>query len=128
MSLRAMKSLARTPLGGLKCIKMSIGDDKHIFAIHSSMNCLLGEMGAPLLCPEEDVCNIVYFGLGGSNPVHSCLDGGALVVRNIILDLFDQVDECLSGADHSVVGMGCLCLCALRLILCLMVSYRSLLE
>ena len=45
--------------GGLKCIKMGIGDDKRVSAIHSSVNCLLGEMGAPLLCLEEGGCNIV---------------------------------------------------------------------
>ena len=80
MSLRGTNRLAHMPLWGLKCIKMSIGDVKRVSAIHSSMNYLLGEMGAPLLCPKEDGYYLVYSGFGGSNPVHSCLDGGALVI------------------------------------------------
>ena len=69
MSLRATKSLARTPPGHLKVIKQDFGEENRVTATYLPMQFKLGDLGSAL--DLDDSLDKV------TSPM-DCLDGGSL--------------------------------------------------
>ena len=89
MSLRAAKSLARTPPGCLHCYKQDLGVEKRVTASYMPSLCNLGDLGsAPGLetlvdsvsdrlklavdCLDSDGCSKIDFSFPKPSPLSAC--------------------------------------------------------